>query len=91
MNFIVVCCIIYKKDNLLENLGLIFDNLNDGLALLSLNGKILKVNQILLKIGGYKRQDLEGKNAMKSEKSDVVLLDLVMPKKDGFKVLASKK
>ncbi|MBN1779149.1 MAG: PAS domain S-box protein [Candidatus Buchananbacteria bacterium] len=50
---------------LLENLDLVFDRLNDGLLLIELNGQIVKVNEALLKMGGYKREDLEGKNAMK--------------------------
>ena len=53
------------KHELLENLDLVFDKLNDGLVLLDLDGKILKINNALLDMGGYKREELVGKNAMK--------------------------
>jgi len=54
-----------QSNNLLDNLDLVFENLNEGVILIDLKGKILKVNQTLLNIGGYKREELVGKNAMK--------------------------
>lgn len=54
-----------SQDELIKNLELVFDHLHDGLVLLSVAGKILYINDFLLDLGGYTRQELLGKNAIK--------------------------
>lgn len=54
-----------EESYLLDNLDFVLDNLNDGLLLINLKGKILKINKALLAMGGYSQSDLLGKNAMK--------------------------
>lgn len=54
-----------KQPELLENLDLVFDNLNDGFLLISLTGKILAANKAILRLGGYKKEEILGKNAMR--------------------------
>ncbi|MBU1164187.1 PAS domain S-box protein [Patescibacteria group bacterium] len=69
------------SNNILENLDLVIENLNEGVIIINLSGKILKVNRTLLEIGHYKRSDLEGKNAMKLVK--------IFPLKSLKKIIAS--
>jgi len=70
-----------QSNNILDNLDLVIENLNEGVIILDLKGKILKVNKALLVIGGFKESDLIGKNAMKLIK--------IFPMKSLKKIVAS--
>ena len=56
------------KNDLISNLGLTFEQLNDGLLFLNPDGKILRVNKKLLELGSYRESDLVGKNFMRLSK-----------------------
>ncbi len=50
-----------KKDNSKETLEAIFDSVRDGLVMLDKTGKITKISESLIEIGGYPKEELIGK------------------------------
>ncbi len=44
-----------------EELGIIFDGIRDGIALLDMTGKIIKINKRLVEVGGYSEEESIGK------------------------------
>jgi len=57
-----------SEEKLLENLDLVFNKLGDGLLFLDTKGKILKLNQAVLDLSGYKKEELIGSNVFKLTK-----------------------
>jgi len=44
-----------------EEMRAIFDNAGNGIALLDLEGRLIRVNRIVLEVGGYGMEDISGK------------------------------
>ncbi|MFA5022351.1 MAG: PAS domain S-box protein [Patescibacteria group bacterium] len=51
-----------------RDLETIFDKVSDGILIVSLDAKILRINKALLDLGGYRQEELVGKNVLKLSK-----------------------
>src|SRR3989339_680591 len=54
---------VEEKKELFPNCNFLINNINDAVIILDLKGNIIRINEPLLKLGGYEREEIEGKMA----------------------------